>query len=164
MIGDPAVAAGGSHLAVASIFPPATPEVASRIAGARGTAAGCTALERAEKAPVPTAFTARTWNFTAVPLTSPVTFKLVALPLARRSTPTVRFVFALTTRTEYPVIFEFPVFGARQRTIAERSLGTGIPITGALGARSGSRPTIGALTGAGPAIGALTGTGATTGA
>ena len=49
--------------------------------------AGVTAAVRAEKAPVPTALVAWTWNLTAVPLTSPLTTRLVEPATAVRNAP-----------------------------------------------------------------------------
>ena len=57
--------------------------------GAPGTVAlGVTASDLTEKALVPTALMAWTWNLTAVPLTSPVTTRLVAPAAAGRRSPT----------------------------------------------------------------------------
>lgn len=76
-------------------------------------------MDLVERRPVPTAFLARTWNLTAVPLTNPVTFRLVAPAGADRRAPTRAPLAALTTRTEYPVIAEPPSAGAVHRTSAE---------------------------------------------
>ena len=97
MIADPPLA-GAVQLTVAD----ASPAVAVPIAGAAGAvaaAAGVTALDRSEKALVPIAFVAWTWNLTAVPLTSPVTTRLVAAASAGRSAP-ICTLSELTTLTE----------------------------------------------------------------
>src|SRR5664280_2027073 len=57
---EPPVAAGGAHLAVASIGPPAVPATAVPMTGAPGTVPGVTATDRAENAPVPAALVAAT--------------------------------------------------------------------------------------------------------
>ena len=95
---DPPVA-GAVHVTVAEVGPAA---VAFPMIGALGTvaaAAGVTALDRSEKALVPIAFVAWTWNLTAVPLTSPVTTRLVAAASAGRSAP-ICTLSELTTLTE----------------------------------------------------------------
>ncbi len=57
MIGDP-FAAGAVH----ERFTRPLPEMPTGAVGTEGFAIGVTAAEFAEKAPVPTAFTAATWN------------------------------------------------------------------------------------------------------
>src|SRR6478735_4144129 len=131
---EPPVAAGGVHRAVALIAPPATPAVAVPMTGAPGTVAGVTAIDRAEKALVPTAFTAATWKRYAVPLVSPVTTRLVAAAPAGRRAPTWVLVATLTTRTENPVMGEPPLAPAVHRTVAEALPGVAVPIVGAAGA------------------------------
>src|SRR6478735_12394125 len=130
---EPPVAAGGVHRAVALIAPPATPAVAVPMTGAPGTVAGVTAIDRAEKALVPTAFTAATWKRYAVPLVRPVTTRLVAAAPAGRRAPTW-VPAALTTRTENPVMGEPPLAPAVHRTVAEALPGVAVPIVGAAGA------------------------------
>src|SRR6478609_7611881 len=133
---EPPVAAGGVHRAVALIAPPATPAVAVPMTGAPGTVAGVTAIDRAEKALVPTAFTAATWKRYAVPLVRPVTTRLVAAAPAGRRAPTW-VPAALTTRTENPVMGEPPLVPAVHRTVAEALPRVGVPIVGAAGAVAG---------------------------
>ena len=65
----------------------AIPATAETPVGEPGTVAGVTVLDRAEKIPVPSSLVAWTWNLTAVPLTSPVTFRLVAPAGAERAAP-----------------------------------------------------------------------------
>src|SRR6478735_5301482 len=130
---EPPVAPGGVHRAVALIAPPATPAVAVPMSGAPGTVAGVTAIDRAEKALVPTAFTAATWKRYAVPLVRPVTTRLVAAAPAGRRAPTW-VPAALTTRTENPVMGEPPLVPAVHRTVAEALPGVAVPIVGAAGA------------------------------
>src|SRR6476620_11371525 len=124
---EPPVAAGGVHRAVAMTAPPATPAVAVPMTGAPGTVAGVTAIDRAEKVLVPTAFTAATWKRYAVPLVSPVTTRLVAAAPAGRRAPTWAPA-ALTTRTENPVMGEPPLAPAVHRTVAEALPGVAVPI------------------------------------
>src|SRR6185312_8736425 len=78
----------GVQRAMASIVPRFFPDEAVPITGAPGTVAGVTAADSTEKTPVPTALVAWTWNLTAVPLTRPVTARLVASAAACRRTPT----------------------------------------------------------------------------
>jgi len=87
LIAGPPLAAGGAQRATALIGPPTKPDEAVKMRGALGALAGTTALERAENAPVPTAFLAWTWNLTAVPLAA-LTLRLVAAADAGRRAPT----------------------------------------------------------------------------
>src|SRR3712207_4993311 len=80
VIAAPPVDVGGVQLAVAVIVPPATPLAAVPMTAAVGTVAGVTAFDPADSVPSPTAFTARTRKVYAVPLVSPVTTVLVAVP------------------------------------------------------------------------------------
>ena len=89
-----------------------------------------TVLERAEPAPNPTALLAPTRNLYAVPLTSPVTVRLVAPAAAGRRASIRAPVVALTTRTEYPVIAEPPLAGAVKRTSAEAFPAVGVGVAG----------------------------------
>jgi hypothetical protein len=59
-------------------------------------AAGVTALDAVEYAPVPTPFVAETLNTTAVPLVSPVTVALVAVDAARVNVVHVEPLLVLT--------------------------------------------------------------------
>src|SRR6185436_11018648 len=102
-------------------------------AGARGltTARGVTAMDQAENAPVPAAPVAATWNLTAVPLSSPVTFKVVVPAAADRSAP-IWTLAALATRTEYPVIADVAALpGGVHETRAEMSPATAVTPVGA---------------------------------
>src|SRR5664279_105303 len=96
---DPPSAADADHLTVAEVGPAAVAVPIAGAAGAVAAAAGVTALDRSEKALVPIAFVAWTWNLTAVPLTSPVTTRLVAAAAAGRSAP-ICTLPELTTLTE----------------------------------------------------------------
>jgi hypothetical protein len=59
VIGEPPSVAGGAQLTDTD----RTPAVTAPIAGAAGTDTGETALERAERGPVPTALLAATWSW-----------------------------------------------------------------------------------------------------
>ena len=95
---DPPLA-GTVHRTVAEVGPAAAATPMIGAAGAVAAAAGATALDDAEKALVPIALVAATWNVTAVPLTRPVTTRLVAPAPAGRIAPTCTLA-ALSTLTE----------------------------------------------------------------
>ena len=97
MIADPPLA-GAVQVTVADALPAVAVPIAGT-AGAVAAAVGVTAFDAAENAPVPTALMAATWNLTAVPLTRPVTTRLVAPAPAGRSAPTWMLA-ALSTLTE----------------------------------------------------------------
>src|SRR5450759_3537090 len=132
VIGEPPLA-GVVQVTEAEPFP----AVAVPITGASGTATGVTVFDRPENGPVPIAFVAWTWNLTAVPLTRPVTFRLVAPAAAGCRPPIWTFVAALSTLTEYPVIGELPLVGVVQVTVAEAFPAVAVPITGAPGTEAG---------------------------
>src|SRR6476659_2496467 len=115
-MGDPPVA-GAVHRTVAEVGPAAAATPMIGAPGAVAAAAGVTTLDDAEKALVPMALMAATWNVTGVPLTSPVTTRLVAPATAGRMAPSCTLA-ALSTFTEYPVIADPPLAGAVQVTVA----------------------------------------------
>src|SRR5471032_1829 len=97
----PPVMAGAVHLTVADALPATAVPIPS-VPGTVSTGAaavGVPEFDSAENNPVPTALIAATWNRTAVPLTKPVTSKLVAPAPAGRRAPTWALA-ALTTLTE----------------------------------------------------------------
>jgi hypothetical protein len=96
VIGLPPLLAGAVQLTVAE----ALPRTAVPMVGAPGaTAAGVTALDKADAAPVPIALIALTWNRIAVPFVRPPTTRLVA-PAAAGTVVIVAFVAELATLTE----------------------------------------------------------------
>src|SRR3954452_22003223 len=119
---------------MAVMGPRFAPGLAVMRVGAVGTVAGVTAAERAEKAPVPTALVARTWNWYAVPLVNPVTPRLVAPAVAGRNAPTWVLVPLRTTRTWNPVIGEPPSLPGVQLTVADAFPRVTAPSVGAAGA------------------------------
>jgi hypothetical protein len=85
VIAEPPLLAGAVQLTSAEV---ALAREAVPMVGVPGTVAGVTALDRVEKTPVPTAFVAWTWNLYGVPLTRPVTVRLVAPAAAGNKAPT----------------------------------------------------------------------------
>ena len=75
VIGEPPSLAGAVHDTPAD----SKPRVATTAVVCPGSPFGVTALDAADRAPAPKAFTARTWRVYVVPLTRPVTVPLVAV-------------------------------------------------------------------------------------
>src|SRR3954451_1499158 len=125
--------AGAAH-ATAAVVLPAVAVGAAGVAGAVAGATGVTAALAGENPLVPTALIAATWKVYAVPLVSPVTFRLV--PVAGRSAPAC--VAPENTRTVYPVIGEPPSAGAVQVTVADALPPVAVGAAGATGAVAGA--------------------------
>ena len=87
-------------MTVAEAFPAAAVPIVGTPGTVTAEAAGVTALEAAEKAPVPTPLTAATWNRTAVPLVRPDTTRLVAPAPADCNAPICTVPAELSTFTE----------------------------------------------------------------
>jgi hypothetical protein len=110
-------------------------------------ARGVTVLEAKDSAPWPAEFTARTRKLYAVPLVSPVTTVLVAvpeMPVTVRSTVVPR-----RTWTRYSLIASPPVFvGGAHCTVALASPAVAVPTAGAEpGQRRPPRATVGGAKG-----------------
>src|SRR4051794_37726704 len=130
---SPAWVATGSVALLNFLAPSAEWLAPTKLTGPWTAPCGVTVLDRADIWPVPTAFTAATWNWYDVPLVSPFTFRLVADAPASSSAPTCWLVLASTTRTLNPVICEPPSDPAVHATVADESPGVAVPMVGAPG-------------------------------
>jgi hypothetical protein len=130
VMAEPPLLTGAVHDTTAWAFP----GVAVTAIGAPGTVVGVTAALGIEASELPAALAAVTVNVYAVPLTRPVTVRLLASAAAGRSRPTWALVAALTTRTLYPVIAEPPsATGAVHDTTARAFPGVAVTAVGAPG-------------------------------
>src|SRR4051794_26632206 len=128
-MGEPPLLAGAAKVTVAC----ALPALALTPVGAPGTAAGVTAFEGLDAAPVPAALVAFTVNVYETPFVRPVTTCEVPVLPALLSTPPTGLDV-----TAYPVIGEPPLLaGAAKVTVACALPAVALTVAGAPGTPAG---------------------------